>query len=586
MKYISIDVAIGMSEARALDARRLALHEAAMALLFPAETERRRLGQARSSPIDYRTNLYNTARIGAILLEAVRSAKSVAAPDAVLLDFSVNPTIRDPLLLALTGAISEVCKNALCSTFVVLLPTWISRESASWVQFNAIAKALQTEKFLLIVVANSGDGHAFTATEYKLPSSLREDYRRAVFENTESPQVRLEKRCVRRLGHFRDSPAMTAASKCRHYSYAMYDCENELYYLLRDWWAQHASSARAIVFDLKNNVSFKNAVKAFGTRMGVVTARVEDVLRNADVAREIKRAGQALLVVDVAQSGMTVQGHVAQLQHVGISVATQVLAAINKGGAKVTKADGIEIHGLVMRGHDQIAHPCVQCNLGLPFTDESHEEYRHLRTFDFLHMAEECGWEPEPEAPVNVGQAYRMVPKFSRMIELYGDYIRYKLYLALRQWSFPDDWFVVHPDEPDSTALCESLQIAFDGRLTAVRIPRETAIIKAQAVGNSWEQVLPELSSETPWMQQLGSMAGQEDRGALILDIFNGSGSTFRSLEALLYHFRIELEGYICLVDFDPEGINTGAIQVPRYSLYEMYNPRVLLEQQKGRGQS
>jgi adenine/guanine phosphoribosyltransferase-like PRPP-binding protein len=355
----------------------------------------------------------------------------------------------------------------------------------------------------------------------------------------------------------------------------MYECENELFELLRGWWDSQATDARNIVFDLRNNASFKNAVKAFGTRRAIPTARIDDVIRNSELQRALKGVGSSTLVLDVVNTGSTLEKHARALERLGMSVSKHALAAINKGGSTHTKVKDFDVWAFLCRPHDGVTEPCVQCALDLPQTDESAEAFGHLRAFDYLQMAEAAGWEVEPDAPVSVGQQYRMVPNFSRVLELYGDYIAYRLYLALRQWNFPADWFVVHPKEPDSTALSEALQIPLDRPLTIVRVPRKS-IEAAQGIGNAWERVLEQEEEDRSWIEQLTALSGDTERGALILDIFNGSGSTFRSLESLLYHMRIQIVGYVCLGDFDPEGSRTGAIQLPKYALYEMHNPRVM----------
>ncbi len=190
-----------------------------------------------------------------------------------------------------------------------------------------------------------------------------------------------------------------------------------------------------------------------------------------------------------------------------------------------------------------------------------------------LDMSKQSGYEAEPLPEVPDGrQQYLMIPNFTGMLDEFGDWIAYKLRCLLQTQLYPEDWFIIHPDEAQSTAMVNKMQVTYDQKLTVIRIPRPL-ITEAQRNGNSWEKVLQKRSG-APLVQEIESVSNSS---GLIVDIFWGSGSTCTSLEALLNYFGIVPFAYLSLVDFEPNEQNSTSSGLPKYSLYQWYNPRTLL---------
>ena len=93
----------------------------------------------------------------------------------------------------------------------------------------------------------------------------------------------------------------------------------------------------------------------------------------------------------------------------------------------------------------------------------------------------------------------------------------------------------------------------------------------ARDENNVWDNVIKKYSGEY-WTEQLNSLSKTV---ALILDIFNASGSTKHSLNLLLKHYQINSCGYVCFVDFNPEEEGTDEDGITKYSLYDWDNPRI-----------
>jgi hypothetical protein len=259
------------------------------------------------------------------------------------------------------------------------------------------------------------------------------------------------------------------------------------------------------------------------------------------------------------------------LQEIGVSIGPNILAAITHERESTILLDRqtFSVFSLVqVKREDDVAAECLKCSLQLPRTQDSHENQGKISSHDFWFMVEKSGWEPEPDKEVPAaGYAYSLIPKFSSMIERYGDWLTYKMALLLRERK-TGPFFVVHPHEPAANKINERLVWRFERKFYSVKVPKEH-INAAQKANNSWESVLREHSTEE-WIEQLKSL---KQREAVILDVFNASGSTFRSLAALLASFDIPLLCYLPLVD---RHLKTYDYGVPVFSLYDWYGPRRL----------
>jgi hypothetical protein len=145
--------------------------------------------------------------------------------------------------------------------------------------------------------------------------------------------------------------------------------------------------------------------------------------------------------------------------------------------------------------------------------------------------------------------------------------LAYKIHKFLLNGNCPDDWFVVHPDQADSSALCDELQRWLDHEPAIIRVPKN-CIEDAQKAGNDWTRILQQEPGD--WVDILQK---QDGKSGMILDVFNASGSTAKTLRALIRKRDLQVFGYFALVDFDPLGGDT-IDDIPKYCLYRWCNPR------------
>jgi len=576
MKLVSFDVRVGYAGVRAIPPAQQRFHEEVAKLLFPQDKSIDREGLHHSSAIDHKTYVHNPRAIGKMVRDSLEQGRKEGsgAAELCLIDFTSNPfvDVRDPLLVALADAVVSSCRDGLCPRYIVLLPELPGAESASCRQFRTIEEEAKGSDYLVIFISNSGDASVICSGGYTLPP-IQEPYKVAFTSLYGNPDARLARKCVRRLGHFRRHRPGGDGNACSHYSYHLYDCEGELYELFEQWWQRYGQGTQTILLDLANNPYMRNAVRAFGEERSLTVRRIADVLGSPDVCREVVTRGRCTLVVDAVETGSTLTRFVQSLGESGIETSSDVLAVVNRSGGKLSRTGDHMVRSFLARPADPSPEPCMQCKLGLPFTSDAYEPTLRIRAFDMYLMAEDVGWEPEPEEeiPDDVGSQYRMLPAFSTLLQRYGDWIAYKIHVHLKATHCPEDWFVVHPDEADSTSISDRLQPPLDYKLSVVRVPR-SSIKEAQEEGNLWQRTAEAMRGEH-WVQQLESIAGSDAAG-LVLDIFNGSGRTRLSLEALLRYYDIVPFAYVCLADFDPAEVNVAPVEMPRYSLYELYNPR------------
>lgn len=572
MRFVSFDIRIGSAGIKRIESKQIQFHKDATGVLFPTSGSPVRLGIENTLNIDHYEYVHNPGCLNNQLLESIRNYN----PELCLIDFTSNlfVSVRDPLLLAIGNAVLDSLKNGLCNKFLILLPNLPGPKSPAVKLFEGIQKEMYQDEYTVLMVAPD-HCQLFNLSTYEVPK-IGSKYTDLMDHLYGSPAAKLERKCIQRLGHFQTYYPDKAVSKCRIYSYYFEDCDKEFYSLFTEWWQQFGNDSNVIMYDLKNNSSLKNAMLAFCDKNSIICERIVDVLEDEAIVRTISQAGKSVLVLDVVESGSTLKYYIDRLNTKGIRIHKNILTAINKGGTERTNVGEYIVQGLLSKRSDSVDE-CGQCKLYLPITPDSHEIYPKLRALDIFHMIKNAGWEEEPkeEVPDNIGLGYRIVPKFSNIIRDFGDWIAYKLNFLLKSQNCPDDWFVIHPEEAYSGAMSDKLQLQFDNKLTVIKIPRNL-IREVQRMENAWEKIS---HSGQFWAEQLDSIGSA---GGLILDIYNASGSTCRSLYSLMSYFNKNPFAYICLIDFDPQGIYSWPNGLRKLSLYDWYNPRELLIKSPG----
>ena len=570
MRYIALDINIGLIGFQAVAPERISFQEKVVQLVYtPTETVDR-LGMRNSLALDYDHVDDQPAFIGSLINEALNSANVAAAViDLLLIDFTSNAydLIRDPLLISLAEKIESLYLQKQVRKFLVLLPQLPGLEMASIKRFSSIVESHSPTPHLTIL-SNAGSSYVFSSDRTKRVDlqTIEKRYLSIQKELDENPEKRLRQKLIRRLGHFRRT---RHGQPCRTISYVTDNCEEELSVLLDIWWSKNGMSAETILHDTKNNPTFSTALIAFAMRNELKCYRIGDVLAQRRLAREV-RGQNCIVAVDVIETGETFVEIAKLLKQRDINLSNKVLAVINKGGNSESKLGDFEISSFLGVDSRTELGDCKQCELNLPFTSDGTETYSTLRSFDLWFMARQVGWHKEPEYPDNIGYPYPLIPVFPKMLSMFGDWIAYKMHRILSQRNHPQNLFVIHPDEPGATSVSDKLRLRFNN-LIIVKVPR-SEIKAAQISKDSWTEVLTK-NADADWVKQLASLS---KTSALVTDVFNASGSTFLSLYKLLNHFSIMPYCYFPFVDRDCGTSSEEKYPIPKFSLYDWYGPREL----------
>jgi hypothetical protein len=568
-KYLAMNVKLGLAGSYSVGADRVRFHDKVVRIIYGEKREWVRLGLSHTSPFDYEQIASNTAYISDLVDSARYEAleKKDGKFDVLLIDFSNNEfdLLREPILMQLADVFDRICSTKICKSFLLLLPELPAPETASIQHFSQMRTL--PKRYRLAVISNDGNNILIPKKGWNI-SSLAVRYQKQAKSLEEDASHSFENKIVRRLGHFKREKHIGG---CRSYSYATDNCVDELVELIKIWWSNQRIKPKAIVYDSRNNPSLAQAIKAFSASKKLFFQRVDDVVSLPEIATATSTLSPCLLILDVIETGSTLLSHANRLKGVGVNVSKDVLAAISKGANKQTKIREFNITSFASKPGEPETAECVQCRLGLPHTSDDEESFLKLRSFDMWEMARSVGWEPETDVPDNIGEGYQVVPRFTEMLKKYGDWIAYKMQGLYTSFPHPDNVFVIHPDEDGANALSDKLRLRFKNKLTVIRVPRE-AIRLHQAAGGSWKTAREQWEGDETWLRQLESLG---DASAIITDIFNASGSTFRSILELLAFFDQSVFCYFPFVDRDCVE-NLEKYNILRYSLYDWYGPRPL----------
>lgn len=247
MNVFAIDIKVGSVGARVIHPSRLEFHKEVTRMLFPGAETIERLGMEYSSSIDYFRYVHNPGCIKDIVQEAVNGIlKSGQKIGLCITDFTDNPfiAVREPLLLALFNSIMMLCKSTSCNSFAVLLPELPGSESASAKYLKDFSQELENEDYTVILIANSGESDVKSSMGFVLPDIMN-TYAQAIIRLYGVPSAKLERKCVRRLGHFVSYYPRENKTICRQYSYLLYDCGDELRELFENWWHDYGEKSTA-----------------------------------------------------------------------------------------------------------------------------------------------------------------------------------------------------------------------------------------------------------------------------------------------------------------------------------------------------
>jgi len=497
--------------------------------------------------------------------------------DLCLVDLCSTPyfLLRDPLLLELISGIAEACSSGLCNEFVLLLPKMPGSQGAFRSKLRHLDEITGNQPPVVHLISNDGSVYAYEPGKGEVHRNIGPDYETLRVAAYGDFQTRIERKSVRRLGHFATLHPRSGNLRCRHYSYFIHDCGTEMLQAFQQWWDMNDCAARAILYDLKCNDLMRDVVVAHADGLDIRAERIIDVFSSETLAGQIRPLGPVVVVLDAIESGETLRYYAEDLHSLGIEIADDVFVAVSKHGGHLPDPD-VRIGALITRPREPGALTCPQCSLRLPFTGDGPERLSRMRSYDLHYMIADVGWTEEPklEVPQTVGRQYQWLPNFTEMLKRYGDWIGYKLYWSLVEHGVPEAWFLIHPAEADSSSVCQRIYDSAEDDLSIVSVPR-TRIESAQMANNSWNDILESSAGES-WADQLRDLRGT---AGVVVDIFNGSGSTCKTLIELIKQTGNQPLAYACVVDFNPDWNMPAIDSIQKLALYEWPVPRVLYKE-------
>lgn len=573
--YWSSEVLLGTSLGRRMKAERVTYHDKALRIAFSASVWNR-TGSDMQLSLTQQDYIHEPEQLRVALLAAVGGTPV----DVVVVDFSGNTTspVREPVLIQLADAMRNLCASRVCHTFLLLFSVTPSADCASSDVVRRFAEREETKD--LSVICLGGDGRALRINEAGVmdDTPLGVAFAPLFRECNTRPDKMLERKCIERLGHFVYSTENPDRSSCRWFSYwLMEDCVEDLTELFEQWWMHCGLEIGGVIYDCPNNPCLRDAACTIAMRRGAVYERFQSVIEDDVIIEKFKQKGPSVLVLDYVQNGTRLRKLVASLRGRGIALANKVVCGVNKVNVESgrTELHGFSVHGFISRPPHSEVVGCVQCSLGIPHDSDEHETMFRIRSFDMFHMIREAGWAPEPkkEVPRNA-TAYEIQPNFSGILDKHCRWLAYKMFRLMNTISLPDDLVLIHPEEGDSSRLATCIRQLSRGRRTmpVLPVPRVDGIDDVLEGKREWKTILSdEANAGRSWAIDLQrTRAG----GALIVDIYYGSGATSNALVRLCEHLDWPVCAVIVFIDFAP-AVDDGRRGIPpRYSLYDWQAPR------------
>lgn len=394
----------------------------------------------------------------------------------------------------------------------------------------------------------------------------------------DNAEAQLNQGLIQRLGHFRSRRLPGRTRTCRRFSYTIDQRESQLAEVLEAYWTDVARDATLILYDSGTSPWFHQPVATIGARYKVPFFPVSDLEGDAGavVRQRIGAAGsggRAVLMVDVVQSGQTLDRHLRTLRRLAIPHVPDVVAGVVAPAAREVLVEGTtyRIWPCVEAEQEVFDDDCTQCRLGLRHTPETEEEDgRQIRPFDFWFMVETCGWKDAEQDPPPGRAPFETVPDFDEIVLRYGGWLGYKMARLIGQ-DEPMNYAIVYIDQAGAKAVADRLRPRLGDHVSFIAIP-ERHVVATRQGGQSWNAVFEEARGE-PWAQALNDMS-RTRAVAVVVDIFNASGGTFRAIYGLLHDtLGIGVHRFLPLLDRDVGRSPSPTYPVQRKTLYEWYGP-------------
>lgn len=386
----------------------------------------------------------------------------------------------------------------------------------------------------------------------------------------------LERKMIRRLGHFQRRIGDSDELECMRYFYDGERCIREVTTLLVHHVRKFAPDTEALFFDRSVSIWLEKAVYDAAIEMELVPVNFAEALEQPEVhAKDLSLV--PLLILPLVDTGATVQvledKWIKVMQDRPFPRAVSILTTDQDAseGVREVAARGKKIsvaYFLCVDRGLQRQRPCRMCDIGIPPTSHSTEHYQMVTAFDFWEMVFQAGWIAERNVPPK-RTSLGYVPDFSRLFVENGAWLAEKaLYRIARQLGITYETqpvVLVAPDEAGARTFAEYIALLHD-TATIVLLPEEAIQLFRSGVHEAIDTALAQWAEEHPaWYAQLNEILAQSN--IVIVEEFTHTGGSAQAIGKLMRVLRRGVKAHALICDFRPSKIPPG--EPPRIALYQ-----------------
>jgi hypothetical protein len=398
------------------------------------------------------------------------------------------------------------------------------------------------------------------------------DYASALRAVQDDPMVLLQRKMIRRIGHFRHGGR--GAGRSTKFYYDGHRCKIEITTLLTDFLAKAATKQLLVhapispwLVDVAEGVSIDRRLKLLDLSVWMNGQKIAGKNKRPSIP------SNPCVLVSMVDTGRTIERIHAFLRGCNSNckpryfsvMSTEVTDSDRRTRTISTKDGTIEISYLLhvkQQAFDAAAVPhCLKDHDGSNFDIEG--EPRRLTSYAFWNMISEVGFKEEEDVP-NTRKSLGFVPRFPELLEANSPLLAHKIEKLL--WPVPLDSVFICADENGARALTNCIRTLTPS--SVIRIPRP--VIDQLPLNANPASILGKLREEfgeQEWFKRLISMGAGGPAQAILVDEFTSSGETFRRLSNVCASVRLQIVKSVVLVDF---GVDDGARPIPIEYLYRL----------------
>lgn len=497
----------------------------------------------------------------------ISSARSLSdTSDYLIIDLANPPREDYPITSIIRGivtALSEVWwKNEKKRPAVLL-----THQPISVSEFAYKVMSPHINRGEMVVIDSRGAVHGtLPARSFKAA-----DYSAALQEVQDNPMTLMQRRLIRRIGHFRHQPLKD--SRATKFYFDARECSRQIAELLlssNDWSPSkqlfyHGPISPWLVgvannFGLKRNGRRPNDLAEWiGSGHGPTKEPDVKIQSRPNVLVPMVDTGKTLRQID-----KFLKRYNPQCKPTYVSVLSTSGDGEPSGTRSVsTKSASIDVRYLLkvkQVDFDKTSQPtCMLHHIG----SNLEAEQPTLTSYAFWQMVDEVGFKEEEDVP-RPRKPLGFVPRFPELLQNNGPLLAHKIKTILTP--IPVDTVLICADEIGAIALTRCIR----GFVTCstIRIPRPV-IDKIPISGNlqNLRERIKKQFGVTEWHKRLVSASSNANTRAILIDEFSSSGGTFLRLSRICACLNLTVERSIVLADF---GIETSMDTTGLNSLYRL----------------